>query len=310
MSQSAHQFAIAARNLVLEDELVTIVRDIYPDLSPDGTKVAFHSNRASFADREGLESQIFVLDLQTRRVSQLTHGPRGHRDPVWSPDGQQIVYSVGDDETRAIYVMGADGSSPRALLETDEAAYHPKWFPDGRGIIFDSDRDHDPTDRITNREIYTMELASGTVQRLTDYPDWDTFASISPDGRKIVWRRVVDNPDGTRNAEIFVMNRDGSEMRRLTDTPAFDAYPTWSPDGRKILFSSNRDEDHYEDFNIYWMNPDGTDVERLTETLHQVEQIRARFSSDGTRIIYNRQYLDGRIEIRARPAPPFSSPQE
>ncbi len=279
------------------DQLVSVFRDIYPDWSPDGTKIVFHSNRTGFSDREGSNVQIFVIDLATNNVEQLTTGPGRHVDPVWSPDGSMIMYGVGDDETRDLFVMNADGSDPRRLTNDDAANYHARWFPDSSGIIFDSNRDHDPADRITNREIYTMNLDGTGLTRLTNYSDWDTFAWISPDGSQIVWRRVVENFDDSRNAEIFVMDRDGSNIRRLTDTPAFDSYAVWSPDGESILFSSNRDEDHYEDFNMYLMNPDGSNLRKITETIDEVEQIRGRFSPDGKRIVYNRQYMDGRIEI-------------
>jgi len=189
------------------------------------------------------------------------------------------------------------------LTTYDHADYHPSWLPDGSGILFDSDRHHDPNVTITNRELYLLDLESSEIRRLTDYPDWDTFASISPDGQWITWRRVTENFDATRNAEIFVMRRDGTEVRRLTDDAAFDSYAAWSPDSRRILFSSNRGADHYEDFDIYWIRVDGSGLERITETLHEVEQIRARFSPDGRRIVYNRQYLDGRIEIHIMDSP-------
>jgi len=279
------------------NELVSIFRDIYPDWSPDGKKVVFHSNRTSFSDPDGTDVQIFVIDLETRKVEQLTHEPGRNVDPVWSPDGEQIVYSAGNDETRDIFIMAADGSNNRRLTEDKASNYHAKWLPDGSGIIFDSNRDHNPGDEVTNREIYTMNLEGANVSRLTNYSDWDTYASVSPEGSKIVWRRVVENFDDSRNAEIFVMDRDGENIKRLTDTPAFDSYPAWSPDGQKIMFSSNRNEDHYEDFNIYMINPDGTGLEKITDTIHEVEQIRARFSPDGKKIIYNRQFMDGRIEI-------------
>jgi Tol biopolymer transport system component len=52
--------------------------------------------------------------------------------------------------------MAADGSNNRRLTEDKASNYHAKWLPDGSGIIFDSNRDHNPGDEVTNREIYTM----------------------------------------------------------------------------------------------------------------------------------------------------------
>jgi TolB protein len=274
-----------------------VVRDVYPDWSPDGRSLVFHSNRV------GPVTQVFVLDLETGAVRQLTDDPLPKWNARWSPDGSRILYSAGDDDRRVIRIVDASGHAPRDVTTLDFADYHPSWHPDGTGILFDSDRDHVPGVDITNRELYSLSLVSGEMARLTEYADWDTFASFSPDGTMIVWRRVVENFVSTRNAEIFVMNRDGTDVRRLTDSPAFDSYPAWSPDSRKILFSSNRDGDHYEDFNLFWINSDGTGLERLTETMHEVEQIRGRFSPDGSRIVYNRQFPDGRIEIHVMGTP-------
>lgn len=274
-----------------------VVRDVYPEWSPDGRSLVFHSNRV------GSVNQVYVLELETGDVRQLTHDPLPKWNARWSPDGASIVYSAGGDEHRVIRVMDPWGRNQRDLTTLEYADFHPSWHPDGTGILFDSDRDHTEGVEITNRELYSLALESGEVTRLTEYADWDTFASFSPDGSMIVWRRVVENFDSTRNAEIYLMNRDGSGLRRLTDNPAFDSYPEWSPDSRRLLFSSNRDGDHYEDFNIYWINTDGTGLERLTTTIHEVEQIRARFSPDGSRIVYNRQFPDGRIEIHVMEVP-------
>ena len=93
------------------------------------------------------------------------------------------------------------------------------------------------------------------------------------------------------------MDRDGSNIRNLTNHPDFDGYPSWSPDSRYILFASNQDSENFLDFNVYVMKADGTKLRKLTETISEVEQVRPMFSPDGTKIIFNRDYPDGRIEM-------------
>ncbi len=105
------------------------------------------------------------------------------------------------------------------------------------------------------------------------------------------------NSDSGRNSEVFIMDRDGSNIRNLTNHPDFDGYPSWSPDSRYILFASNQDGENFLDFNVYVMKADGTKLRKLTETISEVEQVRPMFSPDGTKIIFNRDYPDGRIEM-------------
>ena len=274
------------------DERVGLVRDIYPGWSPDGRYLAFHSTRM------GPVAQIFKMELATGEVTQLTSGPGEKRVARWSPDGLRIAFHREGDEAVPgdLFVMNADGSGLENLTNDQAGYWHPSWISNDQ-ILFDSDRDDSGEGEISNKELYILTLSSGSIERLTHYDDWDTFGSLSPDGKRITWRRVIRNEDGSRNAEVFVMSRDGSDKINLSGHTAFDAYPTWSPDGERILFASNRDEENYEDFNLYLIDPDGTDLVKITETIAHVEQIRAMFSPDGSSVMYNRQYLDGRIEI-------------
>ncbi len=124
------------------------------------------------------------------------------------------------------------------------------------------------------------------LERVTDYPDWDTYSSLSPDGTRIAWRRVTNN--GERNSEVFVMNRDGIDPINLSRHPAFDGWPAWSPDGRKILFASNRDGIDRNDFNNYVIDVDGSNLQRLTHS-PGYEDARPIWSLDGSKIVFNRQ---------------------
>ena len=101
--------------------------------------------------------------------------------------------------------------------------------------------------------------------RLTDWELWDTYASCSPDGNHIVWRRVIEadsTSDRQYNSEIFLMRRDGSNPINISNHPAFEGYPRWSHDGSKIVFVSNRSGLEQ----IYTMNTDGAQVQRLVES--------------------------------------------
>ncbi len=138
-----------------------------------------------------------------------------------------------------------------------------------------------------------MNINGSGIIRKTNLDGWDTFASISPDGDKILWRHVLTS-DSVGNdlwdSEIYVMNRDGSDITNLSNSSGFDGYPTWSPDGSKILFVSERSGTEQ----IYVIDVDGENLERLIEST----DIDARpcWSADGARIVFNRE-RDGSIEI-------------
>jgi Tol biopolymer transport system component len=93
--------------------------------SPDGTRIAFESDRDSSGSLD-----IYVMDADGSQVTRLTSGPGGESDPAWSPDGQRIVYSGQG----GLYTMNADGTSQTLLLAGLGA--RPVWSPDGTKIAF------------------------------------------------------------------------------------------------------------------------------------------------------------------------------
>jgi len=111
-------------------------------LSPDGKQLAFVSSRGTGS------ADIWVLDLMTKKVRNLTHAPANFR-PCWSPDGKWIAFSsdrntpVRRDNERfeqsnavSIYVMRSDGTDVRRITSADKFAGSPKWSPDGESIVF------------------------------------------------------------------------------------------------------------------------------------------------------------------------------
>lgn len=90
-------------------------RDVLGEASPDGTSIAFASDRSGSFD-------IWVMDPDGASPRPLTDGPDEESNPTWSSDGAHILYTVGVDDTAEIWVMGSDGSDPRRI--------GPGWVPD------------------------------------------------------------------------------------------------------------------------------------------------------------------------------------
>ena len=100
------------------------VHDMEPDWSPDGTKIAFVSNRNDDAD------QIYVMDSDGKNQTRLTYGPRRKLQPDWSPDGRKIAFTAWDGIPH-IDVMDSDGKNRATLVgQASGPAWSPGWGTD------------------------------------------------------------------------------------------------------------------------------------------------------------------------------------
>jgi Tol biopolymer transport system component len=174
---------------------------------------------------------IYVLDLETGEETQLTDDAADQFDPVWSPDGTQIAFVSNKNQEASyctLWVMNADGSDPRPLLDGEDAFnLGPTWSPDGKHIAFQSNRDG-------NFEVHIFEIETGDLTNLTRNPNLDANPAWSPDGSTIAF-----TSDRSGNPEIWLVNADGTGARQVTDRPMLGEWrPAWSPDGQTVAFES------------------------------------------------------------------------
>ena len=234
----------------------------FPARSPDGSRVAFAS------DRDG-NREIYVMRGDGSLPENLTRHEAWDGDPCWSPDGLRIAFTSdrhGEREwgppgsgvyNRDIYIMNADGTGVRQLTFDPVNAYDPAWSPDGLSIAFTSDRD------VPNgpAAIHVVDLASGVDRRLygSDHYAWDP--SWSPDGAWIAFGQQSEDP---RRSHVWVMAADGTGARQLTFAEAWVWTPTWSPDGTRIAFErDHRGDDVGSDIHI--VSVDSGAEERITD---------------------------------------------
>jgi Tol biopolymer transport system component len=215
--------------------------DTQPAWSPDGRRLAFASNQDG-------QYEIYVLNLDTGVVFNLTRNPADDRYPAWSPDGQRIVFTTDRDGNQEIYSTTLDGGEVVNLTQHPANDLQPSWFIEQR-IAFASDRDN-------NLEIYLMN-PDGTGQfNLSNTPGFDDYDPAgAPDASLIAF---TSNRDG--NPEIYSMNLDGSNQTNLTRNPARDETPAWSPDSQWIAFATNRDAN----WEVYVMRRNGTQLYNVT----------------------------------------------
>jgi hypothetical protein len=144
----------------------------YPGFSPDGTKMVFISNRDG-------DWEIFMRDVASGTVTQLTSNAALDTGPAWSPDGAKLAFSSDRDGQEEIYVMKPDGTGVQRLTSNPAYESGPAWSPDGTKMLFASERDG-------NREIYVMRADGGQQTRLTNAAsleqsaDWQPLGALDP----------------------------------------------------------------------------------------------------------------------------------
>ena len=138
---------------------ITTKDDIDPTWSPDGSMIAFASNRQG-------QRQLFVANANGKKVDKVTDLRQMGGRSSWSPDGTKLVFYRGPEGNRDIYVINIDGSGLKRLTNGGDNL-GPSWSPDGNWIAFTSFRDG-------NNEIYIVRADGSRETRLTNSPtsDW------------------------------------------------------------------------------------------------------------------------------------------
>ena len=282
--QTANQFAV--------DSIYGIskVNDEYPSWSPDGSMIAFQSNRLDD------NYEIYLMNADGKNIRRLTFNSFEDETPIWSPDGKNILFSrYTEGDNNELFLINTDGSNERQLTDHPLRDGHAKFLYDGSKIIFNSQRDDDGSLALKNYELYEMNRAGEEIKRLTIHGEWDTYPSFSPDGKRILWRRILADTTAPRgyNSEIFAMGSDLSNPINLSRHPAFDGYPEWSPDGQQILFVSSRNGQTTSHLQLFLMQADGSNIRQLTYNRVGEEDVRPAWSPDGRKIAFNRDNADG-----------------
>jgi TolB protein len=203
-------------------------QDITPAISPDGTKIAFSSNRDGPWD-------LYILDLVTGETTRFTNTRAYDGNPTWSPDGKWLAYESYQLNNLDLFIQDINqNGGPIPLTSQTSADYSPNWSGGGRKIGYVSTRSG-------QKEIWYIDLDSSEADKAVrvpgsngesiDHPTW------SSDGRFLSWSDV------TSDGQHILVTWDSTKP---DNPPAFAGqgdWPIWGGEGEilfSVIFSPNK----------------------------------------------------------------------
>lgn len=238
------------------------------------------------SERDG-KKVAYAVEPKTGRSRRLVDRAMDDYVGPASPPGNRLLLISAEDRDGGLHreqmwTLSADGDLAK-LGKPSGIVRNPSWLPDGRGVIFESNR-------LGFRDLFLVELG-GEDRQLTDVPQGCFEPDVHPDGKRLVY---VSSAEG--NADVYSRDLAGGAPRRLTWSPRDDTAPRWSPSGEHIAWISLRDGRNV----AYVMNADGSKPRAIAEPTGGLRgQQDAVWSPKGDAVAFTQRHEAGYASVVA-----------
>ena len=224
-----------------------------PQISPDGKLILFTRGWIDKMNDQP-RSNVWITDVEGKRIRELTRGSWRDYAPVWSPDGKKIAFLSERDATTQVHMLWIDTGDVAQLTHIERAPGNLVWSPDGKRLAYTA---FVPDDKPI--------LAVKTAKR----PEGAKWAAPAVLVERLAWRSDGRGPLPKGYTHVFVIDAElGGTPRQLTSGDYNHNDPQWSADGRAIYFSAIRKPDAeylWGDTEIYAVDLETLDIKTLTD---------------------------------------------
>lgn len=262
-------------------------------------------------------------------VRQLTFGGK-NAEAYFSFDGDKLIFQSTNEpgkgavhECYQMYIMDLDGSNIQRVSTGVGGTTCGYFYPGGRRVLYSSTHLQGPRcppqpprgERyrwaLDDYDIFSARVDGQQIQRLTNSPRYDAEATVSPDGKTMVFTSMRGG-----DLDLYAMNLDGTHVRQLTHEVGYDGGAFFSADSRRIVYRASHPQDqtaleYYQELlaqdlvepshlELFVMNADGS--ERRQVTSNGAANFAPFFHPDGRRIIFSSNVSPEATSKESRPS--------
>ncbi len=184
------------------------------------------------------ESEIWLMDEQTKKYTQLTQRGAKQLWPMWSPDGKTLYYVSDRNGEQNIWMHPVNGTAKQITSFKNGRVLFPSISKDGKTIVFERDFAVWKMDLGSNDakpvNISLKGVAASNATELLRLQNGFSELAVSPDGKKVAF---------IAQGELFVAGtKDGGDATRVTTTVGMESSPVWTKNSNSVIYTSDRND--------------------------------------------------------------------